>query len=175
MIILSIIFAFLFVGVSPAVEEKESPQKDEIKVYIFLHETCRISQFYTPTLKALHQEYGSESIVFEGIFPNPNTTTEAIEAFQEKYELPFDMVVDQNQTITKELGATVTPEAIVYNVSKAEVLYKGRIDDSYFRVGKRRQVTTTSELKDVLEALENGDSVRVESKEAIGCFIKILE
>lgn len=170
--IFALLFAFFFAS-TPLIHEPEvRPEKDEIRVYVFLHESCRISQFYTPTLKELHKKYSSKSIVFEGIFPNPKTEKEDIETFQKKYELSFDMVVDDKQGLTNKLGAMVTPEVIVYNLSKEKILYKGRIDDSYFRVGKRKQVTTTSELKDVLEAIQNGEPVNVEFKDAIGCFIR---
>ncbi|MFT4661232.1 MAG: peroxiredoxin [Patiriisocius sp.] len=148
-------------------------QKDSITVYIFLLESCRISQFYTLKLKELHKEFGSNNLVFKGVFPNPDTKIITLESFRKKYDLSFDMVIDHNQVITKKLGATVTPEAIVYNEDEEEILYKGRIDDSYFRVGKRKQVSITNELKNVLAAVCSGEQVEVEWQAAIGCIIQV--
>ena len=154
--------------------KNEEPQAIEatVEVYIFLHESCRISQFFTLTLKDLHEQYGSEEVVFKGIFPNQNTEESAMIAFKEKHDLKFEMIFDEQQAITQKLGANVTPEAIVYDVQNDKILYKGRIDNSYYRVGKRRGVTTTSELGDVLEAVKQGACVEVESQPAIGCYIK---
>ena len=65
----------------------------------------------------------------------------------------------------------MTPEVVVYNESRQEICYKGRIDDAYARVGQRKRITATSELKDVLEALQNNQPIPVSNTEAIGCLI----
>ena len=92
--------------------------------------------------------------------------------FRSQYELPFEMVRDEDLSLTRRLGARVTPEVVVYDTRAEAVLYKGRIDDTYFRVGKKRRVTTSSELRDVLEAISNGIPITTENTEAIGCFIE---
>jgi len=145
---------------------------DNIKVYIFLLEDCVISQYYTLPLRELHEKHASEEIEFIGVFPNRFSKPETIEQFKKDYEIPFELKYDYYQELAKKMGATVTPEVVVYNKVKEEVIYKGRIDNTYFRVGKRRQVTTTSELADVLEALRNNTPPSTESTVAIGCFIK---
>jgi len=50
-------------------------------------------------------------------------------------------------------------------------LYQGRIDNTYYRVGKRRSITTTAELKEVLNAIEEQTTIPIDQTEAIGCFI----
>jgi len=169
--VLSIIIFLLSTHLSSTMGRVINAESENIKVYVFLHESCIISQFYTLTLKELHDKYSREGIVFEGVFPNPKTKNEDLESFKEKYDLSFNMIIDSDQLLTKKLGATITPEVIVYNIDKDEIIYRGRIDDSYFRVGKRKRVSTTSELKDVLEAINNDEPVNVEFKDAIGCFI----
>jgi len=149
-----------------------APAPDQITVYIFLHEACIISQHYTLNLKEYHATYASDHLVFKGIFPNAHTDEMDMLIFRGKYELPFDMVKDEQQALTKKFDAQITPEVVVYNESQEKILYKGRIDDTYFRVGKKRRVTTTSELKDVLEAIVNNQPIITASTEAIGCFIK---
>ncbi|MEL6720970.1 MAG: hypothetical protein AAFP82_19865 [Bacteroidota bacterium] len=142
------------------------------KVYVFLLEDCVISQYYTLQLKTLHEKYASEEIEFIGVFPNRFSKPETIAKFKEEYQLPFELKYDYYQKLTKEMGATVTPEVVVYDETEEKIIYKGRIDNTYFRVGKRRQVTTSSELADVLEALTNNVAVGTESTVAIGCYIK---
>lgn len=142
------------------------------KVYVFLHEDCLISQHYTLRLRKLHQEYASETILFEGIFPNSSSTELGLEVFRQKYGVPFPMWLDEGQKLKEKFDAKVTPEVVVVNNGKT--LYQGRIDDTYFRVGKKRRVTTTSELKDVLEAIRAGQAVTTPSVPAVGCFITDL-
>lgn len=144
---------------------------DSITVYIFMREDCKICQNYSLKWQELHQDYSNDSIRFVGVFPNFSSKPKKIEAFKEKYQIPFDFVHDYFKTLTLRFGATVTPEVVVFNHNEGKVLYKGRTDNSYFRVGKRRTITTTSELKDALEAITNGQTVEVPETTAIGCFI----
>ncbi|MEM6699094.1 MAG: redoxin domain-containing protein [Bacteroidota bacterium] len=157
--------------VSPDLAIKNAPTQP-IKIYIFLLEDCVISQYYTLQLRELHEKYASEKIEFIGVFPNRFSSPETIKQFKKDYQIPFELKYDHYQTLTKKMGATVTPEVVVYDEEKEAILYKGRIDNTYFRVGKRRQVTTTSELSDILEALQNNTVPSTESTVAIGCYIK---
>lgn len=152
-----------------------SPQlkpDDSVTVYIFLHESCIISQYYTLTLKELHKTYTNEHLQFIGLFPNFSSRPENIEKFKETYQIPFTLKPDYFHQKKEPLGATVTPEVVVYNETIQKILYQGRIDDTYARVGQRKRVTTTSELKDALEAIQNGQSISISHTQAIGCFIE---
>ena len=145
--------------------------QDSITVYIFLHESCLISQYYTLPLREMHEEYASETLQFVGLFPNNSSLPDSIQAFKESFDIPFELSTDYDHTKKKAFGATITPEVVVYNESQQKILYKGRIDNTYARVGQRRQVTSTSELKDVLEALRTHIPIQVEETQAVGCFI----
>ena len=127
---------FLFSGFS-------IPEKDNILVYIFLGEECVISQHYTLQLKALHTEFANENLTFKGYFPNPNSTPESIKNFKEKYALPFELKLDKAQLQMMKFSVSVTPEVVVFKPATQEVLYQGRIDNTYFKVGRRRRITTT--------------------------------
>lgn len=168
----SFIIASIFLLCPFPKEAVVTPETTPLIVYIFIHESCRISQYYTLTLKELHQTYGNEHIQFKGVFPNQSTKEADMLAFQEKYNLDFPMVFDKDQALTQQLGATITPEVIVVHSQSQEIIYKGRIDNAYFRVGKRRQITTSHELKEVLEANKVGKLVGAKAQPAIGCFIK---
>ncbi len=145
--------------------------KDSITVYIFLHDECVISQYYTLPLREMHEAYANENLQFIGLFPNFSSKPDNIQAFKEKYKIPFELKNDYFHTKKEEFEATVTPEVVVFNESKGKIVYKGRIDDAYARVGQRKRFTSTSELKDVLEAIANNQPIQVAQTEAIGCFI----
>ncbi|NRB63103.1 MAG: redoxin domain-containing protein [Saprospiraceae bacterium] len=145
--------------------------QNKVEVYIFMHESCKITQYYTHTLNELHADFADESIVFKGLFPSPQSDTEKIKAFKEQYQIKFQLNRDFGQDLVKKFDAKVTPEVVVFDVEKQKVLYQGRIDNSYFRVGKRRTVTTTSELKEVLKLIKQDLPVNIKDQPAIGCFI----
>ncbi len=155
--------------------KSESPKPERISVYLFLGEECIISQQYTLLIRRLHKEYASDEIRFLGLFPNPSSNSEKMAVFKKKYKLGFDLKIDALQHKMDEFGVKVTPEVVVFDHLKKEVLYQGRIDNTFFRVGKRRTITTTSELEDVLISLKDKKPAALEKTSAVGCFITPLD
>jgi thiol-disulfide isomerase/thioredoxin len=163
-IIFKIILCFL---ISPSFA-----QKDSLTVYVFLAETCPICQNQTASLRDLYEEFYAKGIRFVGVFPNETITDEKqILAFKKKYKLPFEVIIDKNQTITTSFGATITPEVFVFNNNSQKTLYSGKIDNSYERIGRRRQVVTAFYLKDALSQILNNQIVTNSKTDAVGCFI----
>ena len=147
-----------------------SPESN-VCVYVFLSEECIISQSYSLELRQLHEDFSGGQFEFVGVFPNPSSTPAKMAAFKEAYAFPFDFQLDRQQRLMDQFGVSVTPEVVVYDRQAATVLYQGRIDNTFYRVGRRRQVTTTNELTDALAAIEAGEPVPVARTETVGCFI----
>lgn len=156
---------------SQLMSKPPADSQDSITVYIFLHESCVISQYYTLPLREMHEQYGSDKLQFVGLFPNLSSQPAQIEAFRETYQIPFALKPDYFHQKMEAFGAAVTPEVVVYNETKQQILYKGRIDDAYARVGQKKRVVSSSELKDVLEAIQNDQEIKVSATTAVGCFI----
>ena len=162
-----------FCGISaPPLFARNQPEKeaakDKVTVYIFLAETCPVSQFYTLSLKDLHREFASKNLEFIGIFPNKESTEETIAEFKDLYKLPFTLQSDPGQELTKKMKVTVTPEVVVKNEVSGEVLYQGRIDDTYYQVGKKRPVAREHDLKNALTSLKTGKKVAKTKTDAVG-------
>lgn len=168
---LTILIAMPFLSAIHLNARTDKAIKDSITVYIFLHESCVISQHYTRPLKEMYHEFANENLQFVGVFPNFSSKPNKIEAFKATYNIPFTLKADYYHIKKELLGATVTPEVVVFNETKKEVLYKGRIDDTYARVGQKKRVTTTAELRDVLIAIANDQPIITMNTTAIGCFI----
>lgn len=151
-----------------------TPPRAEFSIYVFLAEECIISQNYALTLRELHDDYAGDAFHFVGVFANPSSTHDKMTAFREAYQFPFAFQLDDRQTLKDRFGVQVTPEVVVVDNASGEVRYQGRIDDTYYRVGRRRTVTTTSELADALAALRAGREVPVPRTTTIGCFISPL-
>lgn len=149
----------------------DNPDQSKTTVYIFLSETCPICQSYTLTLKKLYSEY--PSVEFIGVFPNYFSDTNTISEFQKEYSIPFKLIKDGHGLLAKKLKATITPEVFV--VTNNFVDYSGRIDDSFYAIGKRRNVITSSELNEVLSQLSSGKKVRTSLTQAVGCIINSSE
>lgn len=167
-------FFFFFASANLAAAEN-SPRPDSVTVYLFLGEECIISQYFTQQLNELHAEFSNEKLAFVGLFPNPSSKPKKITAFRQKYGLAFPLKLDPLQKKMDAFGVNVTPEAVVFNHATGEVAYQGRIDNTFFRVGKRRTVTTTSDLRDALQLLAEGKKINTPKTAAIGCVITALD
>lgn len=96
-----------------------------------------------------------------------------VKGFAEKYSIPFQLKSDHNKVVTKEYGITVTPEVAVWDHRTNLVIYKGRIDDCYVRVGKRKTHIQNDDLKDVIVDWIAGNDVSYVETRAIGCIINM--
>ncbi|MFN8277260.1 MAG: redoxin family protein [Chitinophagales bacterium] len=142
-----------------------------ITVYIFLSETCPICQSETIELKALYREFSPKGVRFVGLFPNETASDAAsVRRFGKKYDLPFTLHIDSAQTMTQQLGATITPQVFVTNAT-GTVVYQGKIDNGFERIGRRRSVVTAHYLQSALQQLLNLQLPDPASTEAVGCFI----
>lgn len=133
-------------------------------------EDCPITQSYTLKLNDLYQEYGDQ-FNFLGVFPNLSSKQEKIDQFVKDYQINFPTETDYARTMVRRFGVTITPEVVVYNSDDNVILYKGRIDNEFADLGKRRRVVTTDELKDVLNYLSSGSQKVFTFSKAVGCFI----
>jgi len=148
-------------------------QTDSLKVIVFLSETCPICKSTTPELRKLYTEFGSKGVEFIGVFPSQTATNEnSRKAFAEKYNLPFKLIDDPQQSLTNRLNAEITPEVFVLNKKNNQLIYRGLIDNSYIRVGKRRSITTEFHLRKALEQFFAGNVDQIKSTEAVGCIIQ---
>lgn len=109
---------------------------------------------------------------FKGIFPNAVISNAAsMDSFARVHELPFSVQLDEGQKLTRELQATITPEVILLNHINGRILYRGKIDNMYERVGKKRQVVTQFYLEEALKSALNSENIEIKSTEPVGCFI----
>ncbi len=144
-------------------------------VYVFLLETCPICQSATPELIKLYQDYSKQGVEFVGLFPNGKMSNEGtIEQFNAKYKLPFELRLDTDQEIAQSLGATITPQVYVVRNSDKQILYSGRIDNSFESLGKRRRVVTEHNLAQALENIIQSKPAVPAQTDAVGCFISKL-
>ena len=112
--------AFLLLSFNIPAQSNNEPTRnkscqiqDRITVYVFLHESCVIRQYYTLPLRELHEEYANESVQFIGLFPNFSSKPKQIETFKKKYQIPFELKTD----------------------------YYHKKKENYARVGKRKRIT----------------------------------
>jgi peroxiredoxin len=142
-------------------------------VYVFLSENCPLTQSYIEKLNSLYTSHKSDNIVFAGVFSNYFSTKKTIDDFKNKYTVTFPLIKDKEGKLRERFGATVTPEVFVVD-KNAMLIYSGRIDDSFYDIGKKRNEVTTNDLENILQKIASGSGFSGLTKtQAIGSVISL--
>jgi thiol-disulfide isomerase/thioredoxin len=140
----------------------------QLKVAFFLSPTCTICRFYALEMRNLSSDYGGKGVEFVGYAVGPLLNDSIVETFRCEYQIPFPVLHDD--VMHRRLNATVTPEVFV--IHNDSVMYHGRIDDSFVRVGKRRAHVKNRELRNALDRILQGGMVEINHVPAVGCIIE---
>jgi hypothetical protein len=139
-------------------------------VLLFVSTDCPISNRYAPDVRRLHDRFSKDGVVFRLIYPNPAENVDDIRDHLKSFSYPGTALRDPRHDAVKRAGATITPEAAVYD-SHGRLAYRGRIDDRYSAVGVDRTVAKRHDLQDAIAATLVGKSVSPRFTQAIGCYV----
>jgi len=146
-----------------------SAQKDW-DVYIFIGEECPVCNFMGKPLSLIYDKY-KEQADFHLVFPLKNSNYKTSQLFKEQYGLlAFETILDKDQKVTKQLGASVTPEAIITDKA-GTIKYKGRINSAYYAPGKMKHSSIKDDLDLALASLIKGQRVATPWPPPVGCYI----
>ncbi|MBX3422577.1 MAG: redoxin domain-containing protein [Pirellulaceae bacterium] len=135
---------------------------------VFLTSECPISRQYIPELNRITAELSAEGAVVLGVLYDPNTTRSQAAQFAEEFKLAFPLLFDASGELAAHFQPTHVPEAFVLDVDGHQ-LYRGRIDDIYASVDRRRAQATTHDLRDALKQTLAGTPVVTARTQPIGC------
>jgi hypothetical protein len=103
--------------------------------------------------------------------PSPRVLDDQVRAHLDAYKYAaMPAAIDRDRSASTAAEATITPTAVIVDRA-GELRYRGRIDNLYAALGKTRQVVTSHDLRDALDAVLAGRAVQRPDTEAIGCFI----
>ncbi len=111
------------------------------------------------------------------VYPFADLEAGAARAHAKEYGLDASMVplLDRAQRVTKQLGVTITPEVVVVRrdgLGGGVVWYRGRINDLYAGIGRRRSMPTSHDLRDAINAASEGRPAPEPWGSAVGCIIE---
>lgn len=145
-----------------------SPTK--LTILISLSEICMISQYYSKVLDEMATSLKPNGVIFKGIFPNPFSTDSTISDFQKERGLHFPLYRDQYGKFCSDNFMDVTPEVLVID-SLSNIIYRGRIDDFYFAIGRFRSHTNHHDLQKAINQFLAGEKVSPNRVQPVGCLI----
>jgi hypothetical protein len=137
---------------------------------VFILADCPIANSYIPELNRLHRSFASRGIRLLLVHADATITAADAADHARQYQIEPPVVRDPDHYWVKIAQATTSPEAVVFSPA-GHILYRGRIDDQYVALGKRRATVTSHDLRDYLEAIIAGQPPAQSQTEPIGCLI----
>ena len=142
----------------------------QASVFLFLATDCPICNRYAPEIKRLHDRFTARGVRFWRVYPDPDTTAGEIGKHTRDFDYRFPALRDPQHALVKYAGATVTPEAAIFD-GGGRLIYRGRIDDRFPELGVERSAPTRRDLEAALVAALDGTLSTNRLTTAVGCYI----
>ena len=141
-------------------------------VVIFITNDCPIANSYAPEIQSIISDYSPVGAAFFLVHVDPDITAEKAKKHAYDFGYACSILRDPLHRLVSKLEADITPEAFV--LARDGVAYRGRIDDLFEDLGKKRRKARTRDLRDALEAVLAGKAVVNPKTTAVGCYIPEL-
>jgi len=136
--------------------------------FVFLSSECPISRQYIPELNRLAKTASDRKVAFYGVISDSTATRTDALKFVDEFHVDFPVLFDSSRELAALLGPGHLPEAFVVDL-RGTVSYRGRIDDVYADIDKRRTEPAHRDLLDAITAVADGKPVAVPRTDAVGC------
>jgi peroxiredoxin len=139
-------------------------------VLVFTLHDCPIANRYVQELNRIAEAYEDKGVRLYAVLVDPSLSPEGARTHAEEFEYRFPVLLDAEHELVKRAKASKTPEAVVYDRT-GRIVYRGRIDDRWVRLGKRKQHPDRLDLRLALDAVLSDREVETPETEVIGCYI----
>lgn len=144
-------------------------------IIIFTCNSCPFSVAYEDRIIALNKKYESQGYPVIAIMPNnpdksPGDSAESMQARAKAKGFTFPYLMDKNQDIYPQYGASRTPHVYVLEKAKKgnQVKYIGAIDDNY----QDPESVNQKYVENAVDALLEEKPIKESHTRALGCTIK---
>lgn len=137
-------------------------------LYVFLNADCPVCRTIAKDIQVTADSFPNVTVL--GVISNDMSSEVEMEEFRHDFSLRFSFIYDLHGALAERLQAHTTPECVV--IHDTLVVYKGRFNNAYVSIGRRRQVVTEHDVHDVLTSLYHGKVPEYRETEATGCAIE---
>src|SRR6516225_4999888 len=129
-------------------------------VVVFLGTECPIANGCIPELNRQFAELveADSHVAFFGAISDRSVTRAAAARHAAQFKIRFPVLFDASGEVADALKPTHTPEAFVID-RDGRLAYRGRIDDLYADLGKKRTEASRHNLADAIAAVLDGQPV----------------
>jgi len=137
-------------------------------VLVFLTTECPISRQYIPELNRLTETLAGHGARLYGVVYDPSISRSLAAEFAAEFKATFPILFDASGELAAHFQPTHVPEAFVLDLNGQQV-YRGRIDDLYASIDKRRSEPSQHDLRDAAIATAAGMPVEAAQTKPVGC------
>jgi hypothetical protein len=143
------------------------------QVLIFVTQDCPVSNQFSPEIMRLAKEFSSKKVPFLLVQVDPSLKPDEARAHSDEYKIEIPVLLDPKHNLVRETGVKVTPEAALVTPD-GKVVYHGRIDDRFRKLGRQVPEPSHRDLRDAIEAVLSNKPVPAPSGPSVGCPIESL-
>jgi len=149
----------------------DSPARGRWTNLFFVRTDCPIANQYAPEIKRICADHAAVGVECLLVYVDGHLTADDVRRHVADFDLELPAILDRDHALVARAGATITPEAVIF-ATRAELEYRGRIDNRYAELGRPRRQVTEHDLRDALDDLVAGRAVRRPQTQATGCYIE---
>jgi len=153
----------------------------KVLVVIFTCNHCPIAQLYENRIQQMAADYRNKGVALVAIQPNDPSairideldSSDMSDSFDEMKarvayrHLDYPYLYDgETQSVSEAYGPKATPHAFIFDRER-KLRYEGRVDNSY-----RKELVASNDARNAIDALLNGQPVRVAHTGVFGCSTK---
>jgi hypothetical protein len=159
-----------FTDLSGTIQQPLATAGRKATVLIFTWQTCPVANAYAPEIEQIYHDYKDRGVAMFLVQVDPDLKRDAARQHAKEYGFTLPVLPDPKNLLAHHTGATMTPEAVVL-LPDGSKIYNGRIDNRQAALGRRRPKATVHDLRDTLDAILAGKTLKPRSTTVIGCYI----
>ena len=164
---------FSLPGIDGNAHSLDTIRGSEGTLIIFMCNHCPYVRAKIDDLVALHKKFG-DKVAVVGINSNdpeyPGEGMENMKKFAEERGIEFLYLLDENQKVAREYGATCTPDPFLFD-KDLKLIFHGKINDAM----EPDDTVTEQTMENVIERHLRNEKIEKWFDPSIGCSIKFTE
>lgn len=142
-------------------------------VLFFVASDCPVSNRMFPEMRRLREEFVGSGVRTWFVYPNTYEKAAEVARHQQDFDAGGDALQDPSGALVRFTHAVATPEMVVLVPAGQgwRVVYAGKIDNRYLRLGVERPAATVHYGEDALKAVVAGRAPKAAEGVPVGCAI----
>ena len=148
--------------------------KGKIVVLEWMNPGCPFVQRHhrEGTFATLANYYADKGVIWLAVNTAPGGAAQSVEAFAEKNNLPYPVLIDDDGSLAKSYGARTTPHVFVIGMD-GKIIYSGAVDND--PAGEMVSSEREQYLASAIKAAVEGTKPMITEAKPYGCSVKYPE